>query len=582
MVKQRIIKLPIAKTLPIFIPGVYASFFFVQLQIGTHGGYHLGYVYQILNNLIPPENVALPGYPANIYWLYHALIAAILNLSNIPAPKISSTIINMFALVGSFYWTNKTLMAIDLKNKSPFRVSCYAIFIVFGLNLFFSVHILINYFIEVNTLPNNLLEFFKNSNPRIMGSDIRLSNLYMKYLNFNSAPLGIMYFLAALYYVLVILRDKLTLHSILFLMLSVVGALVFHATNGIFILITFPIALIITFLYFNKNNLKNVYNSIKTLDWILLSIVASILFIPILHHIYLAAMAMPPDPHQINHRLHSLKTLLLSTYPLFLLSAIAIYCEIKKLNKLTLFLILLNLLGFVLAILVYLPGNNQYKFIFLSSIPICILIIISLENIYYTSGKRVQLTLKFAFSIVLICLLLNILFVGIYRFESPRLGDEIYYYEGKQVHLKSGVQNKDVYEWLRKNTPKDTIIILPLEAKDQSKIYIIAERLPYVVCGHLFVEGFEEYSNRIENIMTFFDDKKPPPGFSCRNIPGTQTNKPSSAKQSEILNEFKKYNSERPSVLMIPKKKLDNIVVDDEILELLYRGKHSNVYGFKK
>ncbi|MGB2693335.1 MAG: hypothetical protein WBB48_11900 [Thermodesulfobacteriota bacterium] len=587
--KNASIKDLILMSLPylIFVPVVIASFIYTKVQIGSHGGFHVGYVYQILQGIIPPENVVLPGYEANIYWLYHALIAAIVNISNISAPLVS-TILNLFALIGSFYWINKTLIVLEIRTKNQTIISCYAIFILLGLNLFAPLHFLMTKFTLGVLMPDNFMDFFIKHANIILAGDTRLTNILMKYFDFNSTTLGIMYFLGSFYYALIILKDKLTLKYILFLMLLFTGALIFHATTALFILITFPLAMITTIFYFHKNNLKDLFQAIKAYEWIILFVAAIVLLVPILHYVYLAAIAMPPNSDSSYTPLISI---LASTYPLIALLLIALYLKTIRINKIHLFLILVSLLGYIYTFLVYLPDNNQYKFIFLSAIPLCTLIIISLENAYHSSGSRIRLILKGVFSILVITLSITVLLIGIHYLTVPFFSkDKSYYYEGSHINLQSGFKYrnkykdlyKDVYDWIRKNTEENTIVILPLEAKDRSNIYLITERLPYVVCGHMFAEGIEEFHNRVENVMQFYGDKPPPNELSCRNLPEVEIVERDSIKKSEILNEFKEFNSKRPSVLFIPKNKLDDIVVDDEILKLLYRGKDANVYGFKK
>ncbi|MGB2693334.1 MAG: hypothetical protein WBB48_11895 [Thermodesulfobacteriota bacterium] len=520
----------------------------------------------------------MPGYGANIYWLYHALLATFVNISNLSAPQVSS-ILNLFTLISSFYWINRILKALNIKQKKPFIISCYAIFILLGLNLFAPLHILINLdfykilFIDIDK------EYLFYINPTIVG-DKRITNLYVKYLVFNGAPIGIMYFLTSLYYALMIVREKLTLNYILFLMISVAGALIFHATTGLFILGTIPLALIATIFYFREKDLKDVFQAIKPFEWIILFIVSIVLFVPILHYIYLAASTLPSNT---ANEYRPLMSILFNIYPLAILLLIALYLRSIKITNINLFLVLVSVIGYILTILVDLPGNNQYKFIFLSTISFCTLIVILLDKSYYYSVGKIKLALKALFLIIAILISISVLVASTIKIYNP-MGAKIfknYYYKDTQIHLRNGAPFKNAYDWIRENTQENTIVILPLESKNHSKIYTIAERLTYVTCASLFGDGIEEYHKRIENAMQFYGETMPPDDHPCYKLPEVEFLEKTSTKRSEILNEFKNFSSERSTVLLIPKDKLDDVVLEDKILEVVYSDEDANIYRFK-
>ena len=81
----------------VLIPGIVLLFTSVRIQLSSHGPFHMGYIFQVIHGLSPPENAVLPGYPANVYWLYHALIAVLSDIFNASPIKISISL-NIFAL----------------------------------------------------------------------------------------------------------------------------------------------------------------------------------------------------------------------------------------------------------------------------------------------------------------------------------------------------------------------------------------------------------------------------------------------------------------------------------------------------
>lgn len=275
----------------ILLPGVASVLLSTRLQLSNHGAFHIGYINQILLGNSTPENVVLPGFQANIYWLYHALLAVVVTILNVPAP-IASITINFIALAGSFYWINKFLKLLGIDKRNPIAIGFYIIFIIFGLNLFGSIHTL-NYLLHQESILTSLSDLSGWRGRWIMVfNDFRLSNLFHKFLNFNGFPTGILYYSFALYSSSLLLREKLKSKNILLLMLAISGALFFHTTTGIFMLATITPSILISLIYCNKENLKAQIQHVKVFDLILIFLIALILFIPALHYIMEGARAL--------------------------------------------------------------------------------------------------------------------------------------------------------------------------------------------------------------------------------------------------------------------------------------------------
>jgi hypothetical protein len=527
-----------------------------------HGPFHIGYVNQILNGTIPPENVVLPNYGANIYWLYHALLAAIVQIFNISAPTASISL-NMFALVGSLYWINRILGNMDLKYKNPFIISCYAIFILCSLNLYGFLHYLYGYFQSNDDFPHDFFTSMYRSYTILMGDD-RLSNLFRKFLNFNGFPIGVLYFFATLYYITSLLNKKINLTKILFLMLSIAGALIFHTTTGVFILITVPLSLIIVISYTNKGHLKKLILSIEPLELVIF-VIACLFFLPVFHYIIQASEALPAKPTIETNSMFSLTSVFASTYPLWALMLVGLYFNKEKLSSSIRFLIIAILLGYTLSILVHVPDNNQYKYIFLSTIMLGTIVIVLLDRVACDSGKKNRFSaLKVLLALALIVPFVNVIYVTVNGFISPWVGDNTYYFEGRSIYISDGEPFKKSYLWIKENTPYNTVVIAPYENKNDSRIYTVAERLPYVVYGHFFGEGIPEYHKRVKNVRQFYDPKI------------------SSEEKIGILDNFKKFSAERETILLVPKQTVDEKLFNSDKFELLYSSVDASIYKFKE
>ncbi len=124
----------------VLLPGVVLLFSSIRIQLSYHGPFHMGYIFQIIHGFSPPENVVLPGYAANVYWIYHALLAVLVDIFN-TTPLKMSVFINISALIAALYWIRKSLGLLTLGSIGPFFKSSYNLMILLGINLFYSVHI---------------------------------------------------------------------------------------------------------------------------------------------------------------------------------------------------------------------------------------------------------------------------------------------------------------------------------------------------------------------------------------------------------------------------------------------------------
>ena len=545
----------------ILLPGVAAVLLSTRLQLSNHGAFHIGYINQILLGNSLPENVVLPGFEANVYWLYHALLAVVVTILNVPAP-IASITINFIALAGSFYWINKFIKILGIDKRNPIAIGFYIIFIIFGLNLFGSVHIL-KHLLHQESILTSLSEP-SGIGRMVFNADLRLSNLFHKFLDFNGFTIGILYYLFALYSSSLILREKLKSKNILLLMLAISGALFFHTTTGVFMLATITPSILISLIYWNKENLKVQIQNVKALDFILVFLIAIILLIPALYYVMEGARALTVNAGFGKSYLYNLKSVLSSTYPLIPFSILAVFLGIRKKSVLTFFLSILCLFVYILSIIADLPDNNQYKFIYLSTIPLCILNIIGLDYVLNKLEGKLRLGGKIMFSAGLILLSLNILLVANAYFRSKWFSNNSYYYEGKLILLKPGSKYKEIYEWIREYSPTDSVVIQPLQSKNDSNVYTIAQRLPYVVKGGLFAEGIQEYYDRVDNVKLFYAIDTP------------------KSKRLEILDKFRDFGSDRSVILFVPENITNIFDLNNNSLNMIYSGKEGNLYTFKK
>jgi len=556
--------LPFLLLLSIFIPLALSE----RLQISHHGPFHMGYITQIIKGVSPPENVVLPGFPANVYWLYHALLAVFANTFRLPQPA-ASAIINFIALIGSFYWIRKSVGILGLKNKNPFITSCYTILILFGANLFGSVYVIWKSIFYGKFYPKALVQYIRNENIVLFG-DGRIGNLTSKFFNFNGLPIGIIYLTFSIYISILILNGHLTIRDLLVLIVAIAGALIFHTTTGVFTLLIIPFSLLITFLFVNSDILKVFFKTTSVNEWIIFVFLSAVLLIPIFYFLYEVSTAMPAKTHIGTSVIHSLSSVFSASYPLIPLSILAVYFAYRKIPQIIFFFLIVALSGYTLSCIFELPDHNEYKFVFLATVTVSTLSVIALDYLYYNLKYPLRLVGRLIFYIMFMILGISIAFAGIRYYKDYFRKENPYYYQNGHVYLKPETQNKNVMEWIRDNTQPNTIVILPLPSKNSGSkinllkgdVYIIAERIPYVAYGHIFAEGIDEYQNRYENIIDFYSDSTP------------------IEKKVEILGEFEEFSRKRQSVLLIPNKDVESLRPYLDKLKLIYRGRDAELYSF--
>ena len=482
------------------IPGIAALLSSRRLQISYHGFFHSAYIFRVLAGQIPPENITMPGHPANVYWPYHAVLAVFTALFQIP-PPLASSLFNIGVLISVIILARKILGFVS-RHEFSLDITLFSIFSVFGGNLLGTVYPFLNKSsVTLNpTMPP--------------GSDSRLNSLFEKFLNFNGFPLGVMIFLFALLISIRILEKQETRwEAALFLIVSL-GALALHVTTGLFIVAVLPIAfagtlLVNAFLSGASDFKKGVSTVYRTLRYKRQAFLSLIFLIgPIIATVSFIDKSSRALPGTVNINwvsLYDIKSIFFASACVIPFFFVGIYQAIKQKKASVIFLGLVCIIGFLLTCIITLPDRNEYKFIFLSTIAACMVAATVLLPLMRRPFLRIL-------PIAAICLLCtNLIMVGVSRFQSPWFNDRTFAYRGRHVYAQvlfsssyPDIQYADVFEWARENTPTDTIIIMPWIHKDQATAYVLAERVPYIVNGYIYNQGAPHYKLRSNNINILF------------------------------------------------------------------------------
>ncbi|MBV6397045.1 MAG: hypothetical protein HFACDABA_02649 [Anaerolineales bacterium] len=468
----------------IIVPAVFLLLFAPGIQFGYHGLFHSAYVYEILRGL-PPENVTLPGYPANDYWPYHVYLALLSRLLDAPPPFVSA-LSNIFILGMCLLWSSALWKLL----AGPAASSALdVLFPLLGANLFY--------------LPNLFLarQFLL---PAVWQPDPRLDFSLVRFINFNGFSLGILFFLAAFFTALKILREGETRRDASLLIFLGGSALLFHATTGVYLFAALIPCLIVTRLLDRSRPLPSAsfltQNGFALVGWLLLS---GLFLLPAALFLLRSAAAMEVkttlelfSPRDMT----SIFVMIYPAIPFFILAATRAW---KEKQTILLFPAVLALWGFLLALFVRLPDGNEYKFIYLSSIAFLMVALMGMKDFAsrFTNGGRAVLI------IAVTALVANTL-VGtwtMYDVYSRRHNVRVTYHG---AHVTLDRPDFAPFAWIRENTPPETVILQPLTSKDWNYGYF-SERLPYVVAGHIYNEGIPAAAARIAQVNRLYDPAVP-------------------------------------------------------------------------
>ena len=167
----------------VFVPLFQAELASPTLQVMNHGDMHVGYVHELLYRATPAQNIFVPGYPANFYWLYHAILAALVDVSDLAPPLVASAV-NIIVITSSFYWLSRLLVDLELARPSTLFLGLLIVLVYCSINItgpFSWLASILNDNYHSNSLKILLLP----------GADRRLESVMNKVLNINSTGVGI-------------------------------------------------------------------------------------------------------------------------------------------------------------------------------------------------------------------------------------------------------------------------------------------------------------------------------------------------------------------------------------------------------
>lgn len=545
----------------VLVPGICALVLSPRLQISFHGYFHAGYVYQLLNGYVPPENPILPGYPANIYWLYHALIAALVNLFEI-APPVASLGINLLAAGLAITFTAGIIHQFDLKQRGPV-MAVFVLLALFGTNLFGILHVVLVRVFQIDVIslflpgvaylpeqPGTVSYYLE---PMAFGH-ARLSNLWHKFLNFNGFPLGITYYTLALLVMVKAWPRQIRIQEAINLVVAVLGGLAFHTTTGLFMAVVIPTAALGAWLTCRLR--PQIRVSRAGLALLLAAFVSSL---PILVYVYRAAQALPMENQLAWLNLINLFSIGLAIYPLIPFFILGAGRAFRERDGATVFLAFTAAIGFALASVAVLPENNQYKFIYLAAIPTALVSITAIASLLDSPNGKSILAGKVSLGVITVLLSANLIYVGTGYLTSAWFQDKSFQFSGRHVLLHNDERFGDLFNWMRDNTSPETIVVVPPVHKADTEVFLVAERLPYVAEWDEFAARIPEYEARLMAIEVFYAADS------------------TSGQRADAAEYICRSRLNRPVIFVVPKYYMTPAGPDEIGLGLLYPGAQAHL-----
>ena len=475
----------------VLLPGIGAVLQSTRLQMSFHGFLHSAYTYQIVNGVVPPENPFLPGHPANDYWLFHVLIAGLVHSLRV-APPLIAIVVNLIALTVSTFLIAGILTRLRLWPTSPVAKGLAVLFVLFGLNL---VGLANAWGSDSGLTDPDLAHMVHIGGARSAG-------LFGKFLNFNGFPLGVAFFLLSVSSGLRLTKGFDAWPLVGFVS-GLLGALAFHVTTGAFAFATLPAALVISILFI-RHPRKLPLSRARMALIAATTVVASVL----LGHYVLVTAAALNDPTEIDPlNARNVSRLLLLTAPLIPFFVLGAVHAFRERRRDLLMLSLTTVGGAILAWGLLLPGGNQYKFDYLSTLPMAV---VALEGWRVLRRSERAWLPKLAILAVVLATALtlgNQVYMGLAYIDSSFARNDSIASKGRDVvGARAGTQ-AEAWEWLRENSSPDAIVVLPVISKNDAAFLAISQRLPYVMRGAIYTSGYPDFEDRTERVRVLYSER---------------------------------------------------------------------------
>jgi len=180
------------------------------------------------------------------------------------------------------------------------------------------------------------------------------------------------------------------------------------------------------------------------------------------------------------------------------------------------FIITSTLLCLTLALFLRMPLDNSYKFNYVLTFFLAMFFVFAIRSLVDIFSRQLY-KIVFAGGVILI-LMLTPVAVEVSYIISYLLSEQYFAFSDKHVVYASDKTRNEAYEWIRSNTPTDTLLILsyaetPLPCCAINPIYepaALAERSLFVIKDTDYTARNPEYAERVRMRNQFFKNADNP------------------------------------------------------------------------
>ncbi len=469
----------------------YPQFISADVQLSFHGCYHSAIVYELRAGQFPPTNPVMPGEPINFYWLYHLLLALLMEALNV-SPIQASAGLNVTVLSGVLClgWA----LAGRLKLCRGARTLAFLL-MAFGINWAGFVAWL-EKTIETEDLATH--------RAMVIQGDPRVSGTASKFMNFGGFPVGYLSALLASYGLTRILEDRRGGFALL--SIGTASALAFHTITGMALITFVPAALVtfylVTWLVRRQPVLWR--RLVGALGAIALgAMVAAPVVMP-------AAAALQGPGPSLGHTSGFVPTVAWALGPLVVLSVLGVLIFRRHARSVEWYLLCWGFALVVGALLTVFPENNQYKFIYLAAQPLGILVAWGVQR--WGENARRPWGAHAVTGLFTAVVLLNVIVCGISYAGEARRSTLPIESTGVNVNITAPLENyREAYIWVREHTAPEALFVEMPQETPRRLFPLVTQRMLYVSAfGSTYTyQGSPEFEARWQTAGLLFTPSVP-------------------------------------------------------------------------